>query len=176
MRNFTLEDGFALSAILDKTNLQLDLNAFMDSAKDGNQAYFGGQLVLALLKKMHLAKDDIIKLMADMSGEPIEEVKGWGIDKMKTFFSELFSNAGLADFFQISSRRTDIEDLLLHRYGNIEYILRMPLLNAARLINKAAEEERKEIFYRRWLVRFTNMDKETYIPFEEYYESTKPKN
>ena len=51
----------------------------------------------------------------------------------------------------------------------------MPLLNAARLINKAAEEERKEIFYRQWLVRFTNMDKETYIPFEEYYESTKPK-
>lgn len=100
MRNFTLEDGFALSAILDKTNLQLDLNAFMDSAKDGNQAYFGGQLVLALLKKMHLAKDDIIKLMADMSGEPIEEVKGWGIDKMKTFFSELFLNAGLADFFK----------------------------------------------------------------------------
>lgn len=99
MREFTLEDGFALSEILDKTGLDLDLNAFGDAVKNGNQAYVGGQLVLTVVKKMHLAKTEIIKLMASMSEEPIDEVKKWKIDKIKAFFTDLFSQGGVADFF-----------------------------------------------------------------------------
>lgn len=99
MREFTLEDGFALSEILDKTGLDLDLNAFGDAVKNGNQAYVGGQLVLTVIKKMHLAKTEIIKLMASMSEEPTDEVKKWKIDKIKAFFTDLFSQGGVADFF-----------------------------------------------------------------------------
>ena len=42
------------------------------------QAFLGGQLILSIIKKMHLAKDAIIKLMADMSGEPGERGQGVG--------------------------------------------------------------------------------------------------
>lgn len=101
MREFTLEDGFTLSEILDKTGLQLDLNAFADAAKQDKdkQAYLGGQLILLIIKKMHLAKDATIKLMSDMSGEPVEDVKKWGIGKIKSFFAELMQQGGLKDFF-----------------------------------------------------------------------------
>lgn len=99
MRDFTLEDGFTLSEILDKTGLNIDLNMFADAAKDGNQAYVGGQLVLTIVKKMYLAKAEIIKLIASMSDEPVDEVKKWNIEKIKAFFTELFGQGGIADFF-----------------------------------------------------------------------------
>lgn len=101
MREFSFEDSFVLSEILDKTGLQIDLNAYADSAKKNkdSQAYLGGQLILSLIKKIHLAKNEILKLASDMTGEDIEEVKKWNISKMKEFFSELFSQAGFKDFF-----------------------------------------------------------------------------
>ncbi len=100
MRDFTLEDGFALSEILDKAGIDLDLNAFGDAVKEGNQAYVGGKLVLQLIKKMYLAKTEIIKLMASLSEESVDEVKKWSVDKIKAFFTELFGKGGIADFFK----------------------------------------------------------------------------
>ena len=100
MREFTLENGFLVSEILDKTGLQIDLNAMADASKNkDSQAYLGGQLVLNLIKKMHLAKKEIIKLMSDMSEKPIEEVKQWKIEQIKEFFTGLFNQTGLKDFF-----------------------------------------------------------------------------
>ena len=172
MREFTLEDGFALSEILDKTGLDLDLNAFGDAVKNGNQAYVGGQLVLTVIKKMHLAKTEIIKLMASMSEEPIDEVKKWKIDKIKAFFTDLFSQGGVADFFQLSGAREDLDDLLLHRYGNIEYVYKLPIRRAVKLIIKAKTEERKAVLFQMWLMRFTLMDKESFVSFRRFYEKT----
>jgi len=100
MREFTLGDGFLLSEILDKTNLQLDLNALADSAKDKDkQAFVGGQLILTIVKKLHLAQNEVIKLMADMSGESASDVKKWNAKKIKAFFTELFQQDGIKDFF-----------------------------------------------------------------------------
>ena len=100
MREFTLEDGFLLSEILDKTNLQLDLNALVDASKEKDkQAFVGGQLVLTIIKKLHLAQSEIIKLMANMSGESAADVKKWNAKKIKEFFTELFQQDGIKDFF-----------------------------------------------------------------------------
>jgi hypothetical protein len=103
MREFTIDDGFTLSEILDKTGFEFDLNAFADAAKEkedkDKQAYLGGQMILSLMKKIHLAKDATIKLMSDMSEEPVADVKKWGIAKIKEFFSELIQQGGLKDFF-----------------------------------------------------------------------------
>lgn len=102
MREFSFADSFVLSEILDKTGLQLDINSYADAAKAKNkdsQAYLGGQLILSLLKKIHLAKNEVLKLASDMTGEDIEEVKNWNISKMKEFFKDLFSQAGFKDFF-----------------------------------------------------------------------------
>ncbi len=101
MREFTLEDGFLLSEILDKTDLQIDLNELADSAKDKElQAFVGGQLILTIIKKLHLAQNEVIKLMANMSGESVEDVKKWNAKKIKEFFTELFAQEGIKDFFE----------------------------------------------------------------------------
>jgi hypothetical protein len=63
--------------------------------------------------------------------------------------------------------------LLLHRYGNIEYVLRLPVRHAIKLIAKAKEEKRQEYYFQMWLMRFVMMDKDSFVSFEEFYESTK---
>lgn|GEM_PF-3023803 len=65
--------------------------------------------------------------------------------------------------------------MLLKRYGNIEYVLKLPLKRATKLIVKAQEEETKEYYYRWWLVRYPLYDKKTYESFEEFYDKVKPK-
>lgn len=98
MRDFTLEDGFLLSEILDKMDFQMDINQYADEKV--NQAYIGGQMVLLFIKKMHLAKKEIVKLIANMTDEPIADVEKRSISQIKEFFNELFQQEGLKDFFE----------------------------------------------------------------------------
>lgn len=66
--------------------------------------------------------------------------------------------------------------MLLHRYGNIEYVLRLPVRSAIQLIKKAMEEEERAVLFQMWLMRFTLMDKDSYVSFEEFYENARPKD
>lgn len=102
MREFTFDDGFALSEILDKMNIDIDMNAMGDALRQGDkqaQAYMGGQLMLTLVKKLHLARPEIVAFVASMTGDNKDEVKKYKLSKIKEFFIELFKQEGLADFF-----------------------------------------------------------------------------
>ena len=69
------------------------------------------------------------------------------IKGIKEFFTELIKHEGFCRFF-ISSRgidRVELEDLLLKRYNNIDYVLKMPLKRSIELVKKARYEERREI-------------------------------
>lgn len=48
---------------------------------------------------MHLAEKEIMKLVANMTDEPIADVEKWGVSQIKEFFNELFQQDGLKDFF-----------------------------------------------------------------------------
>ena len=48
--------------------------------------------------------------------------------------------------------------------------MRLPVRRAIKLIELAAENERREYFYHQWLMRLALMTKETFISFEEFYE------
>ena len=61
---------------------------------------------------------------------------------------------------------------MLHRYGNIEYVMKLPFDRAIKLIKKCKDEALREKFYMQWLARLPLMTKETFIPFEEFYQST----
>lgn len=50
-------------------------------------------------------------------------------------------------------------------------MFRLPVKRAVKLINKAKEEETKARLFQMWLMRFTLMDKENFISFEEFYEN-----
>lgn len=51
--------------------------------------------------------------------------------------------------------------------------MKLPFRQALKLIETAVEKENREHYYRQWLARFTLMDKESYVSFEDFYESTK---
>lgn len=97
MRQFTLKETFLLSEILDKMDFKIDLNQLLDDK--ANQAYIGGQMILVLLKRMHLAEREMVKLMASVSEEPIAEVEKWSISRVKEFLTDLASQDGIKDFF-----------------------------------------------------------------------------
>lgn len=63
-------------------------------------------------------------------------------------------------------------DLLLRRYGGgIDYLLRMPLDDAARLIQKAQEAEVERQAWEIWLAVYPHMEKP--IPFDQFYREIK---
>jgi hypothetical protein len=64
--------------------------------------------------------------------------------------------------------------LLLNRYGNIDYVMGLPLKRSAKLIKKAQEEIRKEAGYQWWLARYPLYTKDTYETFEEFYDKLHP--
>lgn len=81
-------------------------------------------------------------------------------------------------FFQTcgSIDEEEIIDLLLHRYGNLEYIMQTDIGSAMRIIDKAREKERENRFFLQWVVQLPNMTKETYMSFESYVDKVTGRN
>lgn len=75
-------------------------------------------------------------------------------------------------FFQVSNSVdvTDIEELLLRRYNNIDYILNMDIDSGLTFIRKAFEKEEDAKLWDRYLVDYRHMGKENFITFETYKE------
>lgn len=65
--------------------------------------------------------------------------------------------------------------MLLKRYSNIDYILKLPLKRATKLIKKAQEEETREYAFRIYLAAYPNMDKKNFKSFDNFWEEIKPK-
>lgn len=70
----------------------------------------------------------------------------------------------------------EIIDLLLHRYGNLEYIMHLDMVTAARIIAKAKEKEQEKRFFLQWVVQLPKMTEETYISFESYVDKVTGRN
>lgn len=81
-------------------------------------------------------------------------------------------------FFQTcgSIDEEEIIDLLLHRYGNLEYIMQMDIGSAMRIIDKAREKEKENRFFLQWVVQLPNMTDETYMSFNSYVDKVTGRN
>jgi len=63
----------------------------------------------------------------------------------------------------------------LSRYGgNIGYVLRLPLLQAANLIVRAKKEKAREEAFSWWLARLPMYGKDNYETFEEFHDKIYP--
>jgi hypothetical protein len=91
IRELYFDDIFALSEILDKTDLQSDLNKLFDEAKKqpDAQAYLGGQLILSVLKRMHKAKDEITQFVANITEQSVEDIKKMKLTEIKDILLQL---------------------------------------------------------------------------------------
>lgn len=81
-------------------------------------------------------------------------------------------------FFQTCSGidEEEIIDLLLHRYGNLDYIMRLDIDTAQRVISKAREKEKENRFFLQWVVQLPHMTKESYVSFDEYFDKVTGRN
>ena len=84
----------------------------------------------------------------------------------------------MAKFYQacISIDADEIIDLLLHRYGNLDYIMQSDIETAWRIIAKAREKDRENRFFLQWVVQLPHMSKENYISFDAYLDKVTGRN
>lgn len=67
--------------------------------------------------------------------------------------------------------------MLLHRYGSVDFVFGLDIVDGCALINKAVEEERREKYHRQYCAILPVMLKaDKYTPFEEFYDSMTGKN
>lgn len=76
----------------------------------------------------------------------------------------------MESFFKISSSidLIEIEELLLSRYSNIDYILKLHFLEGYEIILKAYDKEIEDRIWDRWLIYYKNMTEDNFINFEDY--------
>ena len=84
----------------------------------------------------------------------------------------------MENFFQTCSKDDpeDLIDLLLHRYGNLEYIMQTDIETAERIIAKAREKEQENRYFLQWVVQLPHMTKETFVSFDSYLDKVTGRN
>lgn len=70
----------------------------------------------------------------------------------------------------------EIIDLLLHRYGNLEYIMQSDIKTALRIIEKAREKEKENRHFLQWVVQLPHMTKESFVSFDSYVDNVTGRN
>ncbi len=84
----TIEQGMKISAIIDKLDLKVP-----DPNK--GQAFFGADLMMQAVSKLHLAKNEIYSLVAEIKGCTVKEAKEVNLFE---FIRELGETEGVKDF------------------------------------------------------------------------------
>jgi len=101
MRELIFEDLFVLSAIIDKMGIRADINKIFQEAQkqEEAQAYFGGQIVMMMIAKIHLAKKEVFEFLADISNLKVEEVRKMPIKEVIELLKKIFENNDVSSFF-----------------------------------------------------------------------------
>ena len=101
MRELKLKDIYKLSAIVDKMQVKADLNKLMDDAKKqpDAQAYIGGQMIMILISRLHMAQKEVSSFLADLTGKNVDELDNLSIKEVTNLFKELFSKNDMSGFF-----------------------------------------------------------------------------
>jgi hypothetical protein len=59
-------------------------------------------------------------------------------------------------------------DLLLSRYHNIDFVMRMDLPDGMELYAKAREKRREERLYQAWVSLYPHFDKDNFVSWDDY--------
>lgn len=114
IKPFDLEDVFTMSEIIDKMGLDADVRnvisqvhvSKLENADDAKALGkevglgIGIDLISKFIRNLHKAKNEVKKLIGDMSGKSPEEVSKLSMKDMKEFFSELIGDGEFIDFLK----------------------------------------------------------------------------
>jgi len=101
LRKLETDDMFLLSEIIDKMGLELDLDAL--SPKEGESAtQVGfralGPLIIQAVRKLHLAKEPVKQLIANLSDKSVEEIGKLPPGELMRAVQMIMSQEGVLDF------------------------------------------------------------------------------
>lgn len=76
----------------------------------------------------------------------------------------------MENFFKVSNSidLIEVQELLLNRYSNLDYILNLGFQEGYELIIKAYEKNLESKVWDKWLIDYRRMNKDTFISFEDY--------
>lgn len=122
-KEFDLEDVFLLSEIIEKMNLNVEIDKYIKGGKLidviesdnkekteeeieleeerlGKELFIkaGTDLGFKFIKGMYKAKKEIKKLISNLTGKSIKEVSTMNLKEIKEFFLELVKQEGFKDF------------------------------------------------------------------------------
>ena len=114
IKPFDLEDVFTMSEIIDKMGLDADVRnvisqvnvSKLENADDAKAlgkevaVGIGIDLISKFIRNLHKAKNEVKKLIGDMSGKSPDEVSKLSMKDMKEFFSELIGDGEFIDFLK----------------------------------------------------------------------------
>ena len=114
IKPFDLEDVFTMSEIIDKMGLDADVRnvisqvnvSKLENADDAKAlgkevaVGIGIDLISKFIRNLHKAKNEVKKLIGDMSGKSPDEVSKFSMKDMKEFFSELIGDGEFIDFLK----------------------------------------------------------------------------
>ena len=93
MRGLKTKDVFAMSKILKKMNLKLEING-------KTQEQIGGELILMIGENLHLAEKEVNEFMGDLVGMTEKEFAELPIEETLKHMNEFKSMPGIKDFFK----------------------------------------------------------------------------
>lgn len=113
-KKFDLDNVFMLSEIIDKMELEADIEKITktiqtsklegkaDATKLGKEVAvgIGIDLCTKLIRRLHKAKDEVKELICDLTGLTKDEVKKFSIREIAQFFSDLIGQPEFGDFFK----------------------------------------------------------------------------
>jgi hypothetical protein len=111
-KDFDLDDVFLISEIIDKMELEADIEKITktiqtsklenkaDAGKLGKEIAvgIGIELITKMIRNLFKAQKEVKQLISNMTGLKLEEVSKMGIKQFKAFFTELFEHEGAVDF------------------------------------------------------------------------------
>ena len=102
IRELYFEDTFLLSEIIDKMDLQADLNKLFDDSKKqpDPQAYVGGQLIMLIVKRLHKVQDEVTLFLANITEQSVEDMQKLKLSEIKNVLMDLFKDEEFQAFFK----------------------------------------------------------------------------
>jgi hypothetical protein len=92
MKKLNIDDTFLISKMLDKMGFE-----FPDQEEGQNKNLYGAKLISFLLKKLHLAKEEIKELISSVSGKDVNKM---GIAEIGKTLKEIAEQEGFMNFFK----------------------------------------------------------------------------
>ena len=105
LRKLQTDDMFLLSEIVDKMGLELDVEALRP--KEGETATEVGfralaPLIMQAIRKLHLARDEVKQLIANLSGKTPEEIGHLPPGALVQAVRQIMAEEGVLDFLSSS--------------------------------------------------------------------------